>query len=414
MSRQLQLLGETTENDDWDFAKSDTQSHVHGLHPYPARMIPQIASKLLNIYFAQNNRNTPQVLDPFSGSGTVLVEAVCRGCPATGIDINPFAVLLSKCKTNTETSFEKFRRAKRRIVRHLDANESLKKVNFVPDYTNIEHWFKSAVIEKLSHIHYYIHQQSDSDVQIPLQVAFAKTVMSSSNVNWKSSRYIRVFPKEQLTAHRPRVFETFRAALSEIQMRLSQFLSLKRANARVIRADARTLPLPDRFADLIITSPPYGEERNTIPYIRWSKLFLLWMGLPTEDIRSAEKTELGGSNRIQVKKCLVPSPTFWKAVTGVPEKRANEAARFLIDYKTTLHEMRRTLKDSGTCCIVIGNRSIKRRPLDMGKVTIELAATEKLFVSAQFGRRIPSKLIPWTGPTGDTISHESIIILKKG
>ena len=59
------------ENEDWDFRGADTNYLTHGLHPYPARMIPQIAARLLERYASPGD----WVLDPFCGSGTVLVEA---------------------------------------------------------------------------------------------------------------------------------------------------------------------------------------------------------------------------------------------------------------------------------------------------------------------------------------------------
>ncbi|MEM3661053.1 MAG: DNA methyltransferase [Thermoproteota archaeon] len=57
--------------DDWNFANCDTSYLTHGLHEYPARMIPQIAQRLINRYSPEGGK----ILDPFCGSGTVLVEA---------------------------------------------------------------------------------------------------------------------------------------------------------------------------------------------------------------------------------------------------------------------------------------------------------------------------------------------------
>jgi len=45
MEKQTTLFGELT--DLWDFPNADTQYLTHGLHPYPARMIPQIARELI-------------------------------------------------------------------------------------------------------------------------------------------------------------------------------------------------------------------------------------------------------------------------------------------------------------------------------------------------------------------------------
>lgn len=66
--------------DDWTFKNADTQYLTHGLHPYPARMIPQIASRLISDYSEKKD----WVLDPFCGSGTVLVEPMLKNRNSIG------------------------------------------------------------------------------------------------------------------------------------------------------------------------------------------------------------------------------------------------------------------------------------------------------------------------------------------
>src|SRR5579871_4085709 len=58
--------GEATASDDVD------RAHVHGFHTYPARMHPETAARLVRAFSEEGHA----VLDPFCGSGTVLVEAM--------------------------------------------------------------------------------------------------------------------------------------------------------------------------------------------------------------------------------------------------------------------------------------------------------------------------------------------------
>ena len=81
--------------DEWTFKNADTQYLTHGIHPYPARMIPQLAEKLILNY----SKEQSWVLDPFCGSGTVLVESMLNNRNSIGNDINPMALLLTKVKT---------------------------------------------------------------------------------------------------------------------------------------------------------------------------------------------------------------------------------------------------------------------------------------------------------------------------
>ncbi len=69
--------------------------HVHRLHPYHGKFIPQLVEALLARYLEPGDH----VLDPFAGSGTTLVQALESGLDATGVDIAAFNCLLMRVKT---------------------------------------------------------------------------------------------------------------------------------------------------------------------------------------------------------------------------------------------------------------------------------------------------------------------------
>src|ERR671927_357581 len=69
--------------------------HVHRLHPYHGKFIPQLVEILLHRYFTRG----AHVLDPFAGSGTTLVQALESGLDATGVEIAAFNCLLMRVKT---------------------------------------------------------------------------------------------------------------------------------------------------------------------------------------------------------------------------------------------------------------------------------------------------------------------------
>jgi hypothetical protein len=70
--------------------------HVHRLHPYHGKFIPQLVEVLLDRYLEPGDH----VLDPFAGSGTTLVQALESGLDATGVDIAAFNCLLMRVKTS--------------------------------------------------------------------------------------------------------------------------------------------------------------------------------------------------------------------------------------------------------------------------------------------------------------------------
>ena len=83
--------------------ESDTTKHVHRLHPYKGKFIPQLVEYFLDshlndykkrIFFRQGD----VILDPFMGSGTALIQSSELGLHSIGIDISDFNCLISKVK----------------------------------------------------------------------------------------------------------------------------------------------------------------------------------------------------------------------------------------------------------------------------------------------------------------------------
>lgn len=407
-------------SEDWDLAKAESQRMTHGLHPYPARMLPQIAEKLIKRYLIESlppphDRYT--VLDPFCGSGTVLVECKRLGVNSIGNDINPLAILLAKVKANPihpvklDEGVTSFLKSVREDIARTRSRELKVKS---PNFPNIHHWFKDYVINELQTIRQNIEKINDANLRDFFKVCFSLTVMNTSNVDQHSSRFIRVLPEERLKRHKPNVLTTFNDITMDSAKRVSSFYNIcSNAWVNVIEGDARKLPLRNESVDLIVTSPPYGEEKNTVAYTRWSKLSLYWLGYEQDAIKTLEKASLGrGKGSI-----WTPSETANKVLNEVSKyekERALEAAPFFHDYQESIREMHRVLKKGSYCCIVIGNRSIRRIALDMEKVTVELGSTVGFKHVKTYYRNIPKKLIPWTTPTGNTIAYENIVVLSKG
>src|SRR6187551_3441489 len=78
-----------------ELPERERTKHVHRLHPYLGKFVPQLVETLLERYVRPGGR----VLDPFAGSGTTLVQALESGHDAVGVDIAAFNALLMRVKT---------------------------------------------------------------------------------------------------------------------------------------------------------------------------------------------------------------------------------------------------------------------------------------------------------------------------
>lgn len=140
--------------EDWTFLDVSTSKYTHGFHLYPARMHPEIARRLIQKYAYESK----VVFDPFMGSGGVLVEALLNNNNSVGIDVNPFAVLLSKVKTTTiipsvlqKTYDAILAKSKEDYAKKIRYDTAPKSKSL-----DLSFWYKPDVAHKLSILKYHI------------------------------------------------------------------------------------------------------------------------------------------------------------------------------------------------------------------------------------------------------------------
>jgi hypothetical protein len=78
-----------------DLPERQRTKHVHRLHPYLGKYVPQLVEELFRRHVPVHGR----VLDPFAGSGTTLVQALESGLDSVGVDVAAFNCLLMRVKT---------------------------------------------------------------------------------------------------------------------------------------------------------------------------------------------------------------------------------------------------------------------------------------------------------------------------
>ncbi len=268
------------------------RADVHGFHPYPARMHPTTASRLVEAF----SEPGAVVLDPFCGSGTVLVEAQALGRAARGTDLNPVGLRLATLKTRAYTpgDLEALVTEARRLMAHADARRKARagaSRRYPPEDVAL---FGPHVLLELdslrSGLDAMVSPAQGARHRETLSLVLSSLLVKLSNQRGDTSR---------LTETR-RIAAGYTAKLfvrktEELARRLAAFaarVSSPRAPVRVAQDDAtRLTSLHEASVDAVITSPPYVA---TYDYLAHHELRMRWLGL---DARPLELGELGARRR---------------------------------------------------------------------------------------------------------------------
>ena len=403
----------------WDYRGQKTKSYTHGLHSYPAMFIPQVARRLLETY----SKKGDTICDIFCGSGTALVESRLLNRNAYGIDLNPLAIFLAKAKAteiNPSTLFKEYCN----LVNRFDQTKSndLK----LPNFMNIDFWFKEKVILKLARLKKTINEIKNKKIKNFFLVSFSETVRRSSNTNNGEFKLVRI-KNDKLTNHDPDVLGIFRKKTEsniESMRKLYQDLD-KNTWAKPIYGDtSKVNTIKDSSIDCIITSPPYGDSRTTVAYGQFSRLSAQWIDI-FEDPNSASSVDnrlLGGRPTNDLIHSL-NSPHLKESLKKIQErdeKRARDVLSFYIGLNDCLKKSYAILKRKKYFCLVIGNRSVKQVRIPTDFIIAELGekigfTCEDIFVRNIPGKRMPIRNSPTNivGKLEETMSKESIVVLRK-
>ena len=413
MIRRLTEFIKERYEEDWTFAGKDTKYLTHGFHPYPAGMMPLIAKKIIEKYAT---RKDDLILDPFCGSGTVLVEALVHNKNAIGFDINPLAVLIAKAKTTPINP----KILKEEIEKLLDEIRRDNSNYPEPPIPNLYYWFKPNVVKELSKILHHIKEIKEEEIYNFFATAFSYCVWKVSNTRKGEYKLYRI-SEEQLAKWNPNVLLTFSEILYENLRGMRAFYKImegKSVKAEIYQKDVRECWLENEVT-LILTSPPYGDSKTTVAYGQFSRYPALWLGL--KDVIDVDKKSLGGIRRRgDVSK--LESETLEDVFNKVYEKDPNRAwdlYSFFYDMDRAISKLSEALKKNGYMVFVIGNRTVRRIKVPTDKILVELARKYGFKHDKTIYRKIPTKRLPWKnapenirGEKSETISSESIIIWR--
>ena len=324
---------------------------VRSIHPFPARMAPEIALDCIpEVEPAQGQR----VLDPMCGSGTVLSVAAQRGHHATGVDLDPLAILMTRVAISP-INVSRCNDILEQLVDGARADRTLE-LPWQDEETRqfAEYWFAHQQRRDLARLSRSIVQVPEGSLRDLAQIALSRTIITKA-------------PKASLAAdtshsrpHRVRSTSDFDviAGFSRAFVDLVRLLEDKRlmGSAEVYLGDCRTLEqIASRSVDMVVTSPPY---LNAIDYMRAHKFALIWLGYSIPELRAIRLASIGAERALDG-----PAETVVRDLIAQIEHDAVNPSqlpiavltRYAHDLVLFARQMRRVLKPEARLIAVVGN-----------------------------------------------------------
>lgn len=288
-ARASELLAHAVDVDPTSEADAPDRAHVHGFHAYPARAHPVTARRLVDAFAPARGL----VLDPFCGSGTVLIEAMLAGRNALGTDLNPLAVMLARAKTHPRKpeATAALVAAAQEVAAFADARRKAKlgATRRLPQEDVSV--FTPHVLLELDGIRAGI-EKAPPEARPDLQLVLSSIIVKLSAKRGDTSD--EPLEKRVSAGYPARLFVR---KTEELAARFAEFASLLPSpapRARVLLDDAGKLAkVEDKSVDAVITSPPYVA---TYDYLAHHELRMRWLGL---DTRRLAKDELGARRRYE-------------------------------------------------------------------------------------------------------------------
>ena len=334
---------------------------THGFHSYAGRMHPSTARTAI----AGLSKPGQRILDPFCGSGTVLVEAMAAGRVAVAVDASPLAILIAKVRstlldqaacerlvlTAQEISAEAAERARKRIRPTIPAWASREKDRFSPH-----------VALELLGLRELLGETGEDPVGYALRACFSSILVKFMRQKEVPSEGE---PGQRIGRGVPSRFFAGRAEeLARSLATLAQKTPAGTPIPQIRLGDARKLShLSDGAFDLVLSSPPYA---GTYDYAEHHDVRFLWLGLPREDL---DRRQVGARGEF----------------LGSPEKRWQK------DRRRWLGEIGRVVRPGGSVVLVIGDGVVGNQPEDAALAMRSEAPSAGLVVVATASQSRPPR-----------------------
>ncbi len=361
-------------SEDMDFHGENSSYATHNFHAFPAKFPPQLPKKFINGLTFPGEK----VLDPMSGSGTTVLEALLLGRHGIGSDIDPIALNLTKVKVthldpgNLIRTAESIIECANQNLINKDMLNSRLETRFDPSTKKfIDYWFlKDTQLELLS-LAEPIEKIADRNLRRFFRIALSSIIIT------KSGGVSLAYDLAHTRPHKIRD-KIPRSALEEFQRRINKNiqginkLNREIGQAIILCGNAQTLGLADDSIDLIITSPPYAS--NAIDYMRAHKFSLVWFGYSIDFLSKKRGEYIGGESIRDFNLHNLPDypEAIISSLNQKDPKKGHVLRRYYSEMFLSFSEMHRILKPGKAAIIVVGSSKMRGMDTETAKCLGEI------------------------------------------
>jgi DNA modification methylase len=293
--------------------ESERTKHVHRLHPYLGKFIPQLVEVFLKKYFQPGQ----MILDPFVGSGTTLIEANLLNMPSVGVELSEFSYLIAKVKTQkynvelVEKEILDILNKTKEFSQKIQKNQKslFEECDFKPS-EYFKNWYHPRTIKEIYFYRSLIPNYQNQDI---LKIILSRSARSARQIpHYDLARPKKPVKEKYWCLKHKQYCEPINNAIKFITRysldtikRVKEFDKL-RTSAKIIllQGDARKIKLPfKKEIDGIFTSPPYLGLINYHEQHRYAYELFDFKEYPEAEIGSPNKN--GNDNKERYKKDII-------------------------------------------------------------------------------------------------------------
>jgi SAM-dependent methyltransferase len=362
----------------WHGSFNQHESTLQQLSPYVGKMKSGMAQAIIGLY----SKPGDIVLDPFSGSGVVPLEALLAGRQAWANDLSPYAYVLTRAKLETPGSRSAAIENTKKSVQSAELCAPSVDLRFVPDW--VRGFFHPDTLREILAAFRVLQEQEDYFL-----MACLLGILHHVRPGFLSYPASHLVPYLRTKKYPPDEFPemyTYRDLRSRLLAKVERAyrrpkfpVAWERRQYKVWQTNAMELPIDSESVDAIVSSPPYF---GALDYARDNRLRLWFLGC--EDWKQLDAS-LTADSRV-----------------------------YLSQMSDCLAEMNRVMKPGGHCVLVLGDVHRNGKTSHTAEILADLAmdVTQKQFtVVTIYDDHIPDERR--SRRRTRTTKYERILVMKK-